>query len=221
MKLDENFIEKLYSIPWFCKCGSPFAYDGVISATSTKQVIKSINGLKWENMILDTQGDVTEQLSTRSIKGHGREYQEWNNLVDNFKKDVYPQLSAKWETTLQHYGLNTSVVLNDVSFNILSIAVIDAYKTLVPMPSFSSGYWKFMNWAISLADGEAQKIAANLSFTNYCNTTHLPLREHKIKLRLDKKAIPYFMGWYKLGLISIFDCRKSIKYNTYDNHKNH
>lgn len=138
MKLDENFVEKLYSIPWFCKCGSPFAYDGVISATSTKQVIKSINGIKWENIVLETQGDVTEQLSTRSIKGLGREYQEWNNLVDDFKKECIPQLNAKWETALQHYGLNTSAVLNDVSFNILSITVIDAYKSIVSMPSFFS-----------------------------------------------------------------------------------
>lgn len=138
MKLDENFIEKLYSIPWFCKCSSPFVYDGVISVTSIKQVIKSINGLKWENIVLETQGDVTEQLSTRSIKGLGREYQEWNNLADDFKKGCIPQLNANWETALQHYGLNTSAVLNDVSFNILSITVIDAYKSIVPMPPFFS-----------------------------------------------------------------------------------
>ena len=136
MKLDENFMEKLYSIPWFSKCGSPLAYDGVTSVTSAKEVIKSITTRKWGNMVLETQGDVTEQLSLRSIKGLGREYQEWNNLVLDFKKRYMPQLRAKWETALQHYELNTSDVLNDISFNILSIAVIDAYKTLVPMPQF-------------------------------------------------------------------------------------
>lgn len=134
MKLDERFIERLYSMPWFSKCGNPFVNDGVVSVTSTKEVIKSINARKWENIILETQGDVTEQLSSRSIEGLGREYQEWNNLVGDFKKRCMPQLYAKWEAALQYCELNTSDVLNDVSFNILSIAVIDAYKDIVPMP---------------------------------------------------------------------------------------
>ena len=43
MKLDERFVERLYSIPWFSKCGNPFVYDGVVSVPSTKEVIKSIN----------------------------------------------------------------------------------------------------------------------------------------------------------------------------------
>lgn len=138
MKLDETFIEKLYAIPWFSKCGSPLVYDGVITVTSTKEVIKSITARKWENMVLETRGDVTEQLGLRSIKGLGREYQEWNNLVLDFKKSCMPQLNAKWETALQYYELNASDVLNDISFNILSIAVVDAYKDFVPMPHFFS-----------------------------------------------------------------------------------
>lgn len=138
MKLDQNLLEKLVDIPWFCKCGNPLSFEWAVSAASEKAALKAITSRKWENMILDTQGDITEQLSLRSTSGLGREYQEWNNLVDDFKKSWMPQLHAKWETALQHYGLNTSAVLNDVSFNILSITVIDAYNALVPMPSFFS-----------------------------------------------------------------------------------
>ena len=136
MELDRQLIEKLESIPWFCKCGSPAPFEWAASATSTKAVLKAITSRKWENMILETQGDVTEQLSLRSINGLGREYQEWNNLVLDFKKNCMPQLNAQWEAALQHYELNTSDVLSDISFNILSITVVDAYKTLVPMPQF-------------------------------------------------------------------------------------
>ena len=136
MKLDQNLLEKLVSIPWFYKCGNPPPFEWAVSAASEKAALKAITSRKWENMILDTQGDITEQLSLRSTSGLGREYQEWNSLVNDFKKSWMPQLHAKWETALQHRELNTSDVLNDVSFNILSIAVIDAYKDIVPMPLF-------------------------------------------------------------------------------------
>ena len=136
MKLDECFIEKLKSVSWFSKCGEHSPFDWAISATSTKEVLKAIKSRKWENMILDTQGNVTEQLSIRSIKKIGREYQEWNNLVNDFKERYLSQLKEQWEFALTPSGLNTTDVLNDVSFNILSIAVIDAYKEIVPVPSF-------------------------------------------------------------------------------------
>lgn len=136
MKLDQHLLEKLVNIPWFCKCGTPLPFEWAVSAASEKATLKAITSRKWENMILDTQGDITEQLSLRSTSGLGHEYQEWNNLVDDFKKSWMPRFHAKWETALQHHELNTSDVLNDVSFNILSIAVIDAYKDIVPMPLF-------------------------------------------------------------------------------------
>ena len=56
MELDRQLIEKLGSIPWFCKCGSPPPFEWAASATSTKAVLKAITSRKWENMILETQG---------------------------------------------------------------------------------------------------------------------------------------------------------------------
>lgn len=135
MKLNNCLIEKLRSISWFCSCGTPSPFDWAVSAVSTKEAIKAIHSRKWENMILDTQGSVTEQLSIRSIQKIGREYQEWNRLVLDFKESCLPQLKERWEAALASKGLNTAEVLNDVSFNILSIAVTDAYKEIVPVPS--------------------------------------------------------------------------------------
>ena len=102
MKLDQHLIEKLVSIPWFCRCGSPQPFEWAVSAVSEKAALKAISSRTWENMILDAQGDLTEQLSLCAASGMGREYQEWNNLVDDFKKSWMPQLHAKWETALQH-----------------------------------------------------------------------------------------------------------------------
>ncbi len=134
MKLDQHLLEKLINISWFCKCGTPPPFEWAVCAASEKEALKAISSRKWENMILDTQGDITEQLSLRSTSGLGREYQEWNNLVLDFKKSYIPQLMSQWESALERSALNTRDVLNDVSFNILSITVIDAYKDIVPMP---------------------------------------------------------------------------------------
>lgn len=136
MKLDECLLKKLQAISWFCKCGTPSPFDWAVSAASAKEVLKAISSRKWENMVLEIQGDVTEQLSTRAIKGGGREYQEWNHLVDDFKKRYISQFKESWEIALTPNGLNTTEVLNDIAFNVLSIAVIDAYKELVPTPLF-------------------------------------------------------------------------------------
>ena len=136
MKLNESLVEKLQSISWFCKCGTPSPFDWAVSAASTKEVLKAINSRKWENMILDAQGNVTEQLSIRSIKKIGHEEREWNNLVLDFKERHLAKLKEQLELALVPSGLNTPDILNDVSFNILSIAVTDAYKEIVPVPSF-------------------------------------------------------------------------------------
>lgn len=136
MKLDELFLERLETLSWFCKCGTPSPLDWTISAASPKEARKAIASAKWENMVLEKQGDVTEQLSIRSAKGLGKEYREWNALVEDFKNRWLPSLKKQWETALAPSGLDTAEVLNDVSFNVLSIAVIDAYKELVPVPPF-------------------------------------------------------------------------------------
>lgn len=134
MKLNENLIEKLRSISWFCNCGTPWPFDWAVSVASMKEALKAISSSKWENIILGAQGDVTEQLSIRSIKGLGREYQEWNRLVEDLKKRYMPQFQKQWRTALEPSGLDRADVLNDISFNVLSIVMTDAYKELVPVP---------------------------------------------------------------------------------------
>lgn len=49
---------------------------------------------------------------------------------------MIPQLTELWAKKLTPLGCNTPYVTNDISFNVLSIAVIDAYKEQLPMPAF-------------------------------------------------------------------------------------
>ena len=135
MNLDPLFLEKLQSLPWFSKCGTPPPFPWAVPTTA-KGALKAIRSLKWENKVLSISGDVSEQLSLRSTQGAGREYQDWNALVLDFKTRCIPALKEQWETALSPIALNTAEVLNDVSFNVLSLAVIDAYKAIVPTPPF-------------------------------------------------------------------------------------
>ena len=51
--------------------------------------MKNIASLTWENRILESRGNLTVKLSNRSCCGNGNEYQEWNNLVNDYKKNYH------------------------------------------------------------------------------------------------------------------------------------
>lgn len=158
MKLDDEFMEQLHAIQWFCRCGTStsFEWEWAAPAGAIKMVLKAIASPKWENMVLGARGDVTEQLSIRSIKGLGREYQEWNSLVLDFKERHLPRFKSQWEPALENYGLNTRDVVNDVSFNVLSIVVIDAYKDWYLPRRFWRSFWRFIRPGIFPVGGKAR-----------------------------------------------------------------
>ena len=136
MTIHQEFIQHLQAVPWFCRCGQASAVEWAVSAPSINAALKSISAAKWENRVLEEKNAVTLQLRRRSIQGHGREYQEWNQLVQEFKQCYMPPLIAQWTAALEPIGLHTKAVMDDLSFNMLVIAVLDAYRELVPVPEF-------------------------------------------------------------------------------------
>lgn len=76
------------------------------------QFIYKINRINW----FDNKGDLTSQLSIRSCKGLGREYQEWNKLVKEIKGCYIPNLEKIWNEKLSGTGLDKQEVLVDVRF---------------------------------------------------------------------------------------------------------
>ena len=88
---------------------------------------------RYENIVLGYQGDFTNALFISCRE----QYNEWwNLLVNHFKAQYIPRLNKIWKSKLEPLGLNEKYVLNDISFNVLSIAVIGAYKEQIPMPDF-------------------------------------------------------------------------------------
>lgn len=136
MKINEQFVDKLYKIPWFSNCGKQSSLNWALCVNSASEVAKMITSIRWQNIVLDNRGDITEQLSIRSCKGMGTEYQEWNNLVSDFKNNYLPQLEAQWKSALGQIDLDIQEVMNDISFNILAIVMADAYKEIVAIPTF-------------------------------------------------------------------------------------
>lgn len=136
IKIPEYIIKELYDINWFVNCGKSIINNGTVQAKNAAQVLKTINSDKWSNMVLDYSNDVTAQLCKRQINGSGNEYGKWNDLVSDFKTNHINILKEKWQVALEKYGLNNESVISDVSMNILTIAVVNAYKDIAEISDF-------------------------------------------------------------------------------------
>ena len=136
MSINESFINMLCQIPWFLNCGNAVPPYLGIKAKNYKEALKSIKSTRWGNIILDNQSDLTSKLSIRSCKGLGREYQEWNSLVEEYKKNYSLILEEKWEPRLIALDPDLKEVIGDVSFNILTLVMADAYREIEPVSDF-------------------------------------------------------------------------------------
>lgn len=136
MQINKEIIDILYNTSWFSNCGKQTPPQFGIRVDSVNEVKNHITSIRWENIELEHQGDITEKLCNRSCQGIGQEYQAWNNLVDDFKRNFLPQLETQWKKQLSLFDLNMKEVIDDISFNILGIVMADTYKKIVPMSSF-------------------------------------------------------------------------------------
>lgn len=133
MDLDKESVEALLMIDWFSQCGKDMLIDDVIKAQSVSSVKNTIQSTQYENIVLANQGDVTSSL----FVSHRDEYNKWwNRLVKQFKSSYLPQLEALWRNRLEPLDLYEKYIMEDIAFNVLSIAVIGAYREQISMPAF-------------------------------------------------------------------------------------
>ena len=133
MDFDKELINILYSIDWFSNCGKPIIFENVENLSALSNLKKSIQSTQYENVVLEYQGSFTETL----FISYREQYNKWwNILVGQFKSLYLPELSKVWECRLTPLKLNAKYVIADLSFNILGIAVIGAYKEQISMPDF-------------------------------------------------------------------------------------
>lgn len=136
MQINKEITDILYHISWFENCGKQGPSQLGIKAESVDEVKKHITSLRWENIELEYQGAMTGKLCNRSCQGIGKEYHEWNNLVNEFKSVYLPKMKRQWINQLSLLNLNDKDVLNSITFNILGIVMADAFKEILPMSSF-------------------------------------------------------------------------------------
>ena len=76
-------------------------------------------------------------FSTLSTRPYREQYNKWwNILARRFKSLHISKLAVAWEKGLIPLKLNEKYVIDDVSFNIMEIAIIGAYKEQISMPDF-------------------------------------------------------------------------------------
>lgn len=135
IELNKQFTESLYNIPWFLKCGDDIPNFG-LRVTSKNEAIKRNASLKWENTVLDYQGDITSALCLRRIHGEGDEEMLWNNLVNEWKTVFLPKIEPIWKENLEKIELNTKEINAMIRFCVLDIVMADTYKSIVPIDCF-------------------------------------------------------------------------------------
>lgn len=131
MELHKELMDTLYSIDWFSNCGKAIPLAGVIPLPAGAKIKRSGPFDRYERLVLERQGGFTAAL----FASHREEYNRWwNVLAKQFKTRHLPPLHRAWEAGLLRLDLNKDYIKADIAFNILSIAVIDAYREQLPMP---------------------------------------------------------------------------------------
>lgn len=136
LSLDPATIQMLLALPWFSACGEPVEVPGAMAVKNTKEALKGISSVRWENIILEYRGDFTTDLCLLSIRSQEKPDRQWNPLAVEFKEAHLPALEALWQKALEPLGLWEKPVIDDLRFCVLGIAVIDAYKDLLETPEF-------------------------------------------------------------------------------------
>ena len=133
MDFDKDLMNTLHSINWFSNCGKPITLENVEIVSALSKVKKSIQSTRYEDVVLDYQGDFTTALFT----SYREQYNKWwNILMGQFKTLYLPEFSRAWECGLIPLKLNEKYIIADITFNIAGSAVIGAYKEQISMPEF-------------------------------------------------------------------------------------
>ena len=92
-----------------------------------KEAEKNINSLKWENFVLEKDGDFSVYL----FKNHGDIYKHWNELANNAKEEIIPEIEARLDKLIAEGKLVASMK-DQIKFDIVGLAIYLTIKNVVP-----------------------------------------------------------------------------------------
>ena len=99
----------------------------IIQLKTLKDAEKSINSLKWENFVLEKDGDFSAYLS----KNHSDMYKHWNSLAISAKEEIIPQIEARLDNLIADSKLLESMK-DQIEFDIVGLAIDLTIKKEIP-----------------------------------------------------------------------------------------
>ncbi|RSJ92094.1 hypothetical protein [Streptococcus cristatus] len=94
---------------------------------TVKEAEKNINSLKWENFVLEKDGDFSVYL----FKNHSDIYKHWNELANNAKEEIIPEIEARLDNLIAESKLVVSMK-DQIKFDIISLAIYLTIKKELP-----------------------------------------------------------------------------------------
>jgi hypothetical protein len=127
MDINKVLYERLLNSKWLVNCGTNenTTYDFEVHSVKTeKEMKKYISSIKWENISLEEDGNLSEFLSVN----HKDIYNNcWNPKVRLIKKEYIPAILKKIEEDNSKTTL-TAKILDDIKANVVSILMADYYS---------------------------------------------------------------------------------------------
>ena len=94
---------------------------------TVKEAEKNINSLKWENFVLEKDGDFSVYL----FKNHSDIYKHWNELANNAKEEIIPEIEEGLDRLIAESKLVASMK-DQIKFDIISLAIYLTIKKELP-----------------------------------------------------------------------------------------
>ena len=68
----------------------------IVQLKTVKDAEKNINSLKWENFVLEKDGDFSVYL----FKNQSDIYKHWNSLANSAKEEIIPEIEARLDNLI-------------------------------------------------------------------------------------------------------------------------
>lgn len=125
MKIYDNVIKSLISLP-FLKENRETEIP-IKQIKKLQEAEKNINSLKWENFVLEKDGDFSVYL----FKNQSDLYKHWNSLANSAKEEIIPEIEARLDNLITEGKLVASMK-DQILFDIIGLAIYLTIKNVVP-----------------------------------------------------------------------------------------
>ena len=125
MKINDDVIKSLISLPFLKKSRETTV--PIKQIKKLQEAEKNINSLKWENFVLEKDGDFSVYL----FKNQSDIYKHWNSLARSAKEEIVPEIEARLDNLIAEGKLVASMK-DQILFDIIGLAIYLTIKNVVP-----------------------------------------------------------------------------------------